>query len=69
MRLDRRTFIVGTGLAVVMPIPEFSPGQLAAQAADIDSLVFMIEGWSADDSRTSNKVWFRLDQSWRAAWR
>jgi hypothetical protein len=71
MTLDRRTFIVGTG--IVAMAPAFEPWALpaaSASAADIHHVEFAIDGWSPDDGSTaSTPVWIKLDRSWRAAWR
>jgi hypothetical protein len=71
MTLDRRTFIVGTG--IVAMTPAFEPWVLSAApalTADVHQVEFMIEGWSLDDGSTApNRVWITLDRSWRAAWR
>jgi hypothetical protein len=41
-----------------------------ARAADLRQIEFMIEGWSLDDgSAAPDRVWIRLDRSWRGAWR
>lgn len=70
MTLNRRAFIVGTGIAVIGPALEpWALSGAPALAAGTHQLEFMIEGWSLDDgSADSNRVWIRLERSWRAAW-
>jgi hypothetical protein len=70
MTLDRRAFIVGTGIVTIAPALELWPLPAPARAADLRQVEFMIEGWSPDDGSASpDRVWLRLDRSWRAAWR
>ncbi len=70
MTLDRRAFIVGTGIVAMAPVCELWPLPAPARAADVRQVEFMIEGWSMDDGSASpDRVWLRLDRSWRAAWR
>ena len=70
MTLDRRTFIAGAGLVAIGPPLELWPLQAPARAAEINPIAFMIEGWNFDDdSGSPDRVWIRLDRSWRAAWR
>jgi hypothetical protein len=67
MTIDRRTFIVGTGVTAIAPTLELWPPQL--EAGDAGRVVFMIEGWSADGGAHPDRVWIKLDRSWRTAWR
>jgi hypothetical protein len=68
MTIDRRTFIIGTGVAAIAPSLQLWPPQL--EAGDAGRVVFMIEGWSVDDaSEATEQVWIRLDRTWRTAWR
>lgn len=70
MIIDRRAFIIGTGIVAMAPALEFWPLPAPARAADVRQVEFMIEGWSLDDgSASADRVWIRLDRSWRAAWR
>jgi hypothetical protein len=70
MTLDRRAFIVGTGIVAIAPVGELWPLPAPARAADVRQVEFMIEGWNMDDgSAAPNRVWIRLDRSWRTAWR
>jgi hypothetical protein len=70
MTLDRRTFIVGTGIVAMAPAFELWPLPAPARATEVRPVEFMIEGWSLNDgSAAPNRVWIRLDGSWRAAWR
>ena len=70
MTLDRRAFIVGTGIVAMAPVPGLWPLPAPARAADVRQVEFLIEGWSRDDASASpDRVWLRLDRSWRAAWR
>lgn len=70
MTLDRRTFIAGTGIVAMAPVFELWPLPAPARAADVHELELMIEGWSLDDhNAVPDRVWIRLDRSWRAAWR
>ena len=68
MTLDRRTFIIGAGAVAVRPALELWP--FPAPAADVAQVEFMIDGWSMDDGSASpDRVWIKLDRSWRTAWR
>jgi hypothetical protein len=70
MTLDRRAFIVGTGAVAMVPAFDLWALPAPARAADVRQVEFMIEGWSLDDgSACPDRVWLRLDRSWRAAWR
>jgi hypothetical protein len=70
MTIDRRTFIVGTGVAAVSPGLQLWSLQLPARAAAMSRAEFMIEGWSVRDaSAATEQVWLRLDRTWRTAWR
>jgi hypothetical protein len=76
MRIGRRTFILGTGLAAAAPAfadllgfaraytalpPEPMPSPLPA---DADGLVFRIDGWSARDDVTPDGAPQRSDEVW-----
>ena len=70
MTIDRRTFIIGTGVAAIAPGLQLWPLQLPARAAAMNRVEFMIEGWSVEDaSEVTEQVWIRLDRTWRTAWR
>jgi hypothetical protein len=70
MSIDRRTFVIGTGAVAMTPALGLWPLPGPAQAAGVRQIEFMIEGWSLDDGSSSpDRVWLRLDRSWRAAWR
>ena len=69
MILDRRAFIVGTGIVAMAPTLELLPLRALARAVEVDQVAFMIEGWSRDEGSASpDRLWLRLDRSWRAAW-
>ena len=75
MMIDRRTFVAGTALVAVAPtlglLPtQAGPSVAAPSAATAARIVFMIEGWSVQDERTTaDQVWIRIGRSWRTAWR
>ena len=75
MMIDRRAFVAGTALVAVAPtlglLPtQAGPSVAAPSAATAARIVFMIEGWSAqDDSTKDDQLWVRVDRSWRTAWR
>lgn len=70
MMIDRRTFIAGATLVAIAPSLEMLPRLVSAHEEDALRTVLMIDGWSIDDgSGAPDRVWIRLDGSWRAAWR
>ena len=70
MMIDRRTFIVGTGLAAVMPTSALALTQLPSAAPPPGGVVFMIDGWSVPgDAGPGDQVWMRIGHGWRTAWR
>jgi hypothetical protein len=80
MMIDRKTFIIqgatllaaAPGLAVLLPGPSIAQTPLETRAgADENSIRFKIDGWDVCDAEVSNgnEVCFRINQSWRAAWR
>ena len=70
MTIDRRTFIVRTGVAAIAPSLQLWPLQPSARAVAMNRVVFVIEGWSVEDaSEVTEQVWIRLDRTWRTAWR
>jgi hypothetical protein len=70
MTIDRRTFIIGTGVAAIAPSLQLWPLPFPARAAAMNRVEFMIEGWSVEDaSEATEQVWIRLDRTWRTAWR
>jgi hypothetical protein len=69
MMIDRRSVVAGATLVAIAPSLE-SLLSLSSAHKEANRIVFMIDGWSVDDgSRASDRVWIRLDRSWRAAWR
>ena len=82
MRIGRRTFILGTGLAAAAPafadLLAFARTYASPPppSSPEDNLVFKIDGWSVRDDVTpdgappkSDEVWISINQSWRIAWR
>lgn len=70
MMIDRRTFIVGTGLAAVMPTSALSLTQLPSAAPTPNGVVLMIDGWSVpSEANPGDQVWMRIGHGWRTAWR
>ena len=70
MMIDRRTFVAGATLVAIAPSLELLPRQISTLVEEPNRAVFLIDGWSIDDgSEASDRVWIRLDRSWRAAWR
>jgi hypothetical protein len=82
MRIGRRTFILGTGLAAAAPAfanliaVARTCASPSASPSPTDNLVFKIDGWSVRDpvsiDRTApacDEVWISINQSWRTAWR
>lgn len=81
MRIGRRTFILGTGLAAAAPAfaELFALARTYASpppASPEESIVFRIDGWSVRDDVTpddapskSDEMWISVNQSWRTAWR
>jgi hypothetical protein len=74
MRINRRTFILGTGLAAAAPafadLLVFAraytalPPEPKPSPADADGLVFRIDGWSARDDVTPDGAAQRSDEVW-----
>jgi hypothetical protein len=70
MTIDRRTFTVGATMAVVAPTLPLLPCQQPTASASPSRVVLMIHGWSISDKDSAGEeVWFRVDRSWRCAWR
>ena len=70
MMIDRRAFIVGTGLAAVMPTSALALMQPPSAASPPGGVVFMIDGWSSrSEDGPDDQVWVRIGHGWRAAWR
>ncbi len=78
MQLDRRTFVVGTGLAAISGIVSAlasTPG--SALAAPVSTAVdhapapaIKVHGWDDEGGDPTNQhVWIGLNQQWRANWR
>jgi hypothetical protein len=66
--IDRRTFVAGATLAAVVPVIDWLPPQLPADAPG--DVVFAIDGWShRNDVEHADRVWIRVGRSWRADWR
>jgi len=70
MTIDRRDFVTGVALTAVAPALSLLPASPPIDAAEFNPLIMMIEGWSIDEGdEAADRVWIRLDRSWRAAWR
>ena len=70
MMIDRRTFVVGAGLAALTPAWASSLPQLPAAATSASPPVFMITGWSSEgDNGSDGQVWITVGHGWRTAWR
>ena len=70
MTIDRRDFVTGVALTAVAPVLSLLPVPPPIDAAELNPLIMMIEGWSIDEGdEAADRVWIRLDRSWRAAWR
>jgi hypothetical protein len=70
MMIDRRTFIVGTGLAAVVPASALSLVQRPSAEPTPSGVAFMIDGWSVrSETDHEDQVWVRIGHGWRAAWR
>jgi hypothetical protein len=81
MRISRRTFILGTGLAAAAPaLASWLPRDaIAAPASQPDAdatgndVAFRIEGWDlpgrAPRAPAGDEVWISVGRSWRTAWR
>jgi hypothetical protein len=80
MMIDRRTFMVqgvtllATAPALAIVLPSASTAQtpfITVDGADENFVVFKIDGWDHCEAKASNEneVRFRMNQSWRAAWR
>ena len=71
MTIDRRDFVTGVAVTAVAPtLSLLLPTSRPALAAELSPMIMMIEGWSIDDgSEASDRVWIRVDRSWRAVWR
>jgi len=79
MRIGRRTFILGAGLAAAAQafanLFAVSRAWASPPASPQDTLVFKIDGWSArdvistDDAPPAEEVWIYVNRSWRTAWR
>lgn len=82
MMIDRRTFILETGLIAAAPaLVSILPRRLVARphsllrlpadATAVNNPVFMINGWShPEDTKegASDAVWISVSQSWKTAW-
>ena len=78
MMIDRRGFLARMALATAAPVlgalraqaTPIAATQATPIAADVSCVAFMIDGWSIqDDSASGDRVWIRIDRSWRTAWR
>ena len=70
MMIDRRTFVVGTSLAAVMPPSALALMQLPSAAPPAGGVVLMIDGWSVpSEAGPDDQVWLRIGHGWRTAWR
>jgi len=70
MTIDRRDFVTGVALTAVAPALSLLPASPPIDSAELNPLIMMIEGWSIDEGdEAADRVWIRLDRSWRAAWR
>lgn len=68
--IDRRTFVLGAGLAAVTPAVALSLPQPSRARATVIAPVLMVAGWSnPDDSDPESQVWLRVGHGWRTAWR
>jgi hypothetical protein len=71
--IDRRAFVAGTALAVLAPAIRLLPAQVASPAPSVPAIrpvVLMIEGWSVEGAGTmDDKLWVRVNRSWRTMWR
>jgi hypothetical protein len=73
MVIDRRTFVLGAGLAAV-PILGVALPQQTAEAAGVAAgashPVFSIVGWAdRDNAGADNQLWLKVGPGWRTAWR
>jgi hypothetical protein len=70
MMIDRRTFVVGTVSAAILPLGTSLSEQLLPAEAATGGVVLMIEGWSVPNaSGAADAAWIRVGRSWKAAWR
>ena len=70
MTIDRRDFVAGVALSAVAPALSLLPTSPPTLAAELSPMIMMIDGWSIDDgSEAPDRVWIRVDRSWRAVWR
>jgi len=70
MMIDRRTFVVGTSLAAVMPTSALALMQPPSVAPPLGGVVFMIDGWSVpSEASPDGEMWLRIGHGWRTAWR
>jgi hypothetical protein len=66
MMINRRTFVAGAVVMTVSPPPDMQ----APPAVGSSRVVFLVDGWSVpSDDETAERMWFRIDRGWRAAWR
>jgi hypothetical protein len=70
MTINRRTFVAGTALVAVAPALELVPLHIPGYPPTVKRLVFMIDGWSAqEDGDDADCMWIMVGRSWRTAWR
>jgi hypothetical protein len=70
MTIDRRDFLAGAACVTAAPVLGWLPGEATPIAEDASPIVFMIDGWSAQDAApAADQVWIRVGHTWRAAWR
>ncbi|HSI40115.1 MAG TPA: hypothetical protein VLA00_06155 [Xanthobacteraceae bacterium] len=74
MVIDRRTFVLGAGVAAAAPAlgiaPPAAPTAAAGIALGAATPVFVIDGWAdRDGAGPDNQLWLKVGSSWRTAWR
>jgi hypothetical protein len=68
--IDRRDFIADAALVAAAPPLQLLQPRLSQPVTNLDSPVFMIDGWSVQENSytISSQVWIRVDRRWRVAW-
>lgn len=78
MKMDRRTFLLGTGAFIAAPAlagvqalrdDRWGSPLAPSAVAPSDELVFRIDGWNPRESAKGDDLWLAVDRSWRIAWR
>lgn len=68
--INRRTFVLGTTLAAMVPTPGISLPQRPPATTRPSEPVFMIDGWAdPNDGGHADQLWLKAGPGFRTAWR